>query len=70
MSNVVRHHKGRAGVDKKERQIKRDTTLLLARFNTPELLNRRSVAIAEANASHTKKSDDALENILMEFEKL
>jgi hypothetical protein len=43
---------------------------LLSKFNTPELIKRRSTAIAETNAGHTKKSDDALESILMGFEKL
>ena len=56
---------------KKPRAERRfDTQILLSKFNTPELMKRRALAIAEANAGHTKKSDDALENILTEFEKL
>lgn len=47
-----------------------DTATLLSKFNLPELMQRRATAITEANASHTKKSDDALESILTEFERL
>jgi hypothetical protein len=46
------------------------TAKLLSKFNTPELMRRRATVIAETNAGHTKKSDDALESILMEFENL
>ena len=46
------------------------TATLLSKCNAPGLMQRRATAIAEANAGHTKKSDDALESILTEFEKL
>jgi hypothetical protein len=54
----------------KEKRIGLETTSIALRFNTPELLHRRSAAIALANAGYTKESDDALENILTEFENL
>jgi hypothetical protein len=46
------------------------TAELQTKFNSPELMQRRATAIAEANAGHTKKSDNALESILMDFKKL
>jgi hypothetical protein len=41
-----------------------------AKFNTPELLERRKATIARDNASHTTESDDALEGLLKDFESL
>jgi hypothetical protein len=42
----------------------------LTRHNTPELMRRRVASIAAANAGRTKKSDNALTEILLNFQKL
>lgn len=41
-----------------------------AKFNTPKLIERRRATIARDNFSHTTQSDDALENLLKDFESL
>jgi hypothetical protein len=61
MSSTVRNRKERVNPENEEKGTERECPGLLARFNSPELLKRRSAAIAQANAVHTKKSDDALE---------
>jgi hypothetical protein len=46
------------------------TAKRLSKFNTPKLMQRRAATMAKTNAGHTKNSDDALESILTDFEKL
>ena len=43
---------------------------LLAPHVTPELVHRRAMRMAESNARHTQKSDEALAKILEKFQKL
>jgi hypothetical protein len=43
---------------------------LLVRHNTPELLKRRTAKIAGSNSGQTAESDNALADVLEEFQKL
>jgi hypothetical protein len=43
---------------------------MLARHNTPALIQRRKAGMAESNACHTKKFDDAMTDVLRRFQKL
>jgi hypothetical protein len=47
-----------------------ETHPLLTCHNTPVLLRRRAARIAESNAQRTKVSDDALADVLKEFQKI
>jgi hypothetical protein len=47
-----------------------ETHPLLVRHNTPELMHRRKMRIAESNARHSKKFDDAMTGVLTRFQKL